>query len=71
MADQGRVTGMSPESFARAADEAFAQIDEGNVPVEAVVTELWMTKGGIVGQRYHVELQQVESGSSPSGRSYG
>jgi flavin-binding protein dodecin len=73
MADhQGRVTGTSSESFAQAAEEAFAQIDsEGDVPVEAVVTEAWMSKGGITPPQYNVELQQVDAGSSPSVRSYG
>ena len=71
MADQDRFTGMSSESFARAAEEAFAQIESGNVPVEAVVTEMWMSKGGVLPPQYNVELQQVDAGSSPSGGSYG
>jgi hypothetical protein len=71
MADQDRFTGMSTESFAKAAEEAFAQIEGGNVPVEAVVTEQWMSKGGPLPPQYNVELQRVDPGSSPSGRSYG
>ena len=66
MAKEGQVTGTSLESFAKAADEAFAQIPgdpkrEG--AAAARVTELWMTKGGFVGQtQYHAALEQIEGG---------
>ena len=64
MSEEGRVTGTSLESFARAADEAFAQIpgDPGREGVAAArVAELWMTKGGFVGRtQYHAALEQIE-----------
>jgi len=62
MAEAGEVTGSSLESFARAADEAFAEIpQQSNREVAARVTKLWMTKGGFVHQtQYHVALEKVE-----------
>jgi hypothetical protein len=72
MAEYQRVTGSSFNSFAEAAKSAFDEVEgdrsrEGIA--EARVTELWMTKGGVVGRtQYHAELERVPDGSSPSER---
>ncbi len=71
MAEYNRVTGSAKNSFAEAAASAFDQIegDQSREGIaEARVTELWMTKGGVVGLMYHAELEQVPDGSSPSER---
>ena len=60
MSEQSKITGSSFESFADAAAKAFAQVP-GNQKREgaatAIVSRMWMTKGGVVGRvQYHAEL---------------
>jgi hypothetical protein len=63
MPDEGLVVGSSLESFARAADDAFAQIPGDpfqDGAAAARVTELWVTKGFLGQPRYHVALGRIE-----------
>jgi hypothetical protein len=60
MNDFFTAVGTSFDSFAEAAASAFEKIP-GDPTVEglatAIVTRLWMSKGGVVGRvQYHVEL---------------
>jgi hypothetical protein len=63
MSELATATGTSFDSFAQAAASAFEQIPgdpnrEG--AASAVVSRLWMSKGGFVGRvQYHAELVAV------------
>lgn len=59
MAEDHRVTATSLQSFAEAADEAWAQVpgDPNREGLrEAEVSRMWITGGGVVGTEYNVEL---------------
>ena len=68
MPNDAQIIGTSLESFAAAAEAAFADIP-GDPDKEglasASVARMWLTKGGAVGRtQYHVELQPAAAESA-------